>query len=328
MNGRIENEKKTLDLLDKKLLNMPDYMKGYYYSLVNKSYTTKNTYINKIICFLDFLEKEMNFDINDINCLKDVKPSTINMYLNHLDGLKNTTKANNLYAIKTLFEYLENDEYIQSNPFNKIEIPKDNEEHEIISLTKSEIKILKNNILNGSGNELAKQKQEKWVNRDYAIIMIGLSLGLRVTSLIEINVEDINFDEREIKIVEKGNKIRTISFSENIEKTIKAWLDDRYKIVNMENENSGALFISNRKTRMTDRAVRHLIEKYTKNIDKHITPHKLRSTCATNVYNKTGDIYLTADVLGHRNISNTRRYAQISKERKEKAAKAMDSILF
>ena len=80
--------------------------------------------------------------------------------------------------------------------------------------------------------------------------------------------------------------------------------------------------------RINVRSIENLITKYTYNIDKHITPHKLRSTCATNVYNATGDIYLTADVLGHSNIANTRRYAQISEERKRKAASAMDDILF
>ena len=80
---------------------------------------------------------------------------------------------------------------------------------------------------------------------------------------------------------------------------------------------------------MTTQAVRDLVAKYTKGItDKHITPHKLRSTCATNIYEKTGDIYLVADVLGHSNLANTRRYTAVSNEKRKQAAKAMDDILF
>ena len=135
-----------------------------------------------------------------------------------------------------------------------------------------------------------------------------------------------NLERKTIKIVEKGNKIRTVMFSDGLKEILQDWINDRHQIVGLDKIE--ALFISNRKQRMSTDCVRQMLKKYTYNIDKHITPHKLRSTCATNVYNATGDIYLTANVLGHSNIANTRRYADISEERKQKAATAMDKILF
>ena len=327
MKGRKENEEKKLKKLEQEIENKSLYIKKYYYTLDNKSYTTKEVYINYVMDFIDFIKDKLNLDVSNVNCFNEVKKSDIDFYLAELDG-KTSIKRCRLYGIKSFFKFLEDDEYIITNPCTKVSAPKEKEEHAITSLTKEEIAIVKRNIFDGCGSSRAKATQRKWKTRDYAIVMLGLSLGLRVTSLTEINLEDINFSTQKITIVEKGNKTRTISFSDNIKNVLLDWIEDREIILGYELDRVDALFISNRHTRITSRGIENLVAKYTYNIDKHITPHKLRSTCATNVYNKTGDIYLTADVLGHSNIANTRRYAQISEERKKKAAQAMDDILF
>lgn len=327
MEGRKENELKKEKKIREKLESAPRYMKAYYDTIYTKSYTTQNVYIRYVLDFIKYLENEYGYDINDVNCFKEVKASTINSYMKSLNA-GNSIKASRLFGIKSFFKYLIGDEIISNDPCNRVEVPKDNEEHKITSLTKREIKIIKQNIMNGCGSERARARQARWRSRDYAIIMMGLSLGLRVTSLSEININDINFDTMELKIVEKGNKERTLMFSENLKEIILEWIEDRNVMLSNKGVDTDALFISGLMKRITSDAIADIVKKYTYNIDKHITPHKLRSTCATNVYNNTGDIYLTADVLGHRNIANTKRYASISKERKEKAAHAMDSILF
>lgn len=327
MKGRQENEKKMEKRIEQLLKSSPRYLKGYYYSLNNKSYTTKYTYIQYVLKFIDFAENELGINIHDARCFKKVKTSNINFYISQLNG-GNSIKASNLYGIKNFFDYLIDDEYIENNPCNRSVAPKDNEEHKIVSLNKDEINIIKNNILTNCNNSKNTKEFHKWMKRDYAIIMLGLSLGLRVTSLSEIDIDDINFDNQEIKIVEKGNKIRTLKFSDNIAIILHDWIDTRERIVKKSCKSCNALFISNQIQRISVRSIARMIDKYTYNIDKHITPHKLRSTCATNIYNATGDIYLTANVLGHSNIANTRRYADISEERKQKAATAMDKILF
>ena len=85
-------------------------------------------------------------------------------------------------------------------------------------------------------------------------------------------------------------------------------------------EETEALFISNRRIRISTQAIRKLLAKYTSNIDKHITPHKMRSTFATNVYSATGDSYATANALGHTSTSSTKRYALIEDEKKREIA--------
>lgn len=327
MKGRQENEKKIEKRVEQLLKKSPRYLKGFYYSMSYKSYTTRYVYLRYVLDFVSFVSKEYGININDPKSFKKLKTSNINYYIAQLEG-SNSIKASRLYGIKSFFNYLIDDEYIENNPCARSTAPRDNEEHKIISLNKDEIETIKNNILTNCDNPDSTGANAKWIKRDYAIVMLGLSLGLRVASLTEIDMDDINFNNNEIKIVEKGNKIRTVKFSDNISKILQEWIVIRNLIVKQSNKSCSALFISNQIKRINVRTIEHLIKKYTYNIDKHITPHKLRSTCATNVYNATGDIYLTANVLGHSNIANTRRYADISEERKQKAATAMDKILF
>ena len=328
MNGRKENEFKTNKHVENIIKKSPRYVKRYYKTMNDKSHTTKHKYITYLLDFMNFIQNECDINVNSIECFKKVKPSTINIYIASLEGVSDSCKAAKLYGVKNFFNFLVADDIIPNNPCDRVAIPRDKKEHKITYLTKEEIDIVKNNIMNGCGSEIAKTKQEKWRSRDYAIIILGLSLGLRVTSICEIDVDDINMEANELKIIEKGNKMRTIMFSDHVKNVLNDWIQDREIKLIESGKTSTALFISNKLTRISSRTVAHLVEKYTYNIDKRITPHKLRSTCATNVYGATGDIYLTADILGHRNIANTRRYAQVSEERKKKAAAAMDDILF
>lgn len=338
MRGRVENERKVDCKIVDRLQNEPYYMREYMNSFVRKSYTTKNAYINYILEFLRYLETEYGYDINDINSFANVKPSTINSYLNYLSQIEKVTKngttvkngssiqCRKFYAIKNFFKFLLNDDYITKNPCDNIDPPKVDTVINVVAMDKDEINLFLNNITNGVGTQRSQAYQVRWKNRDYAIMTLALSLGLRVTSISEINVEDINFEDNLITVTEKGNNTRVLLFSDNLKESLLNWIEDRNNILG--NEHCNALFISNRKTRLCPQAIGNLVAKYSNGIDKHITPHKLRSTCATNIYNATGDIYLTADVIGHRNIQNTRRYAKVVDEQKKKAVKAIDKIIF
>lgn len=326
MKGRREHEIKSNDKMAAKLKKYPSYISDFYDSLTESTYTTKEAYVNNVLIFLNYATDRFGYDLEFEDELSNIKPSNVRAYINSISNLSGGTKASRMYAIKKFFDFLKNDGYIDETPFVNIQMPKDKKEHTITFLTEEEIKKVQYNIMNGVGSDFAKAQQKQWRSRDYAIVMMALSLGLRNSSLTEIDIDDIDLVNNTLKIVEKGNETRTIFFSKKLNCILTDWLQDRKKIVGYMDVK--ALFISSQKKRIAQRTVAAMIQKYTYNIDKHITPHKLRSTCATNVYNATGDIYLTADVLGHRNISNTRRYAQISEERKKKAATAMDNILF
>ena len=174
-------------------------------------------------------------------------------------------------------------------------------------------------------NEIYKKCDEKFINRNVCIFSLGISTGLRVSAIAQINLDDINFKNNTIQVIEKGNKYRTIHFGDNLKEKIIAWIDDRNEY--FADVETNALFISKKKNRISVSAIEDMIEKYTQCIDKHITPHKLRATCATNLYKKTGDIYIVANQLGHANISTTKIYTEIDHESRIKATNILDNLI-
>lgn len=347
MNGRQERQEIIEMKINKKLKNKPQYLIDYSRTFGDKTIGTKNAYIDYIIDFIDYLNNELGYDINNPDCFKDIKTSTINGYSEYIryriikkeneNGIiedirvenGESIRASKIYAIKDFFNFLYVDKYINDNPSLSASIPKVKNEIQVVALSEDEVSILKHNIENGVGSDKAKKRQSIWKNRDLAIVMIGLVTGLRVESIVEINMSDIDFHTYSINVIEKGNKARTCYIGKNTMIVLQDWIDDRNAILNGEKCN--ALFISSIKknglhTRITTSGVRKLINKYTLNINKRITPHKLRSTCATTTYQHTGDIYLTASVLGHKNIQNTRRYAMVAESERRTAASKLDNI--
>lgn len=347
MNGRQEYQELIEMKIKKKLIGRPKYLIDYSRGFGDKTICTKNAYLDYIIDFLDYLNNELGYDINNPICFKNIKTSTINGYSEHIryriieskkengniDYVKvengKSIRASKIYAIKNFFDFLYDDKYIDENPATNVSIPKVNDETKVVALNEDEVNILKQNIENGVGSSKAKKRQSIWKNRDMAIVMIGLVTGLRVESIVEINISDIDFQAYSINVIEKGNKARTCYIGENTMIVLKNWINDRNII--LDGEECDALFLSSIKkdgihTRITTSGVRKLINKYTENINKKITPHKLRSTCATTTYQHTGDIYLTASVLGHKNIQNTRRYAMVADSERRTAASKLDNI--
>jgi site-specific recombinase XerD len=153
-----------------------------------------------------------------------------------------------------------------------------------------------------------------------------LSTGLRVSAITQINVEDINLENNTIKVVEKGNKVRTIKFGDNLAALIWQCIEDRERYY--PGADTNALFLSQWKRRMTTQAVRDLVAKYTSNIQgKHITPHKLRASAATNLAASGVSIQAIAKVLGHENIQTTRRYVEVLDSEANKATDILDNLI-
>lgn len=319
MNGRQENnqkfEKKIASMIKESLY---DTVSDYYYSLIDKTPATKKQYIREVILFLDYI----GYD-DDPESLKGLKTSDINKYMEHIKCNKNgeeksaTTRCASFYAINNFFEYLINEGYIDTNVCKKASRPKETKEKEVVSMTPEEIKKVEKHII--------EESDPKYKNRDLCIFVLGCTTGLRVSSIQEINLEDIDYDNKTITVVEKGNKIRTCHIGDRTVSLIKEWLNDRKKMLT-GHDKCDALFISNRRQRMSTLAIRHVLDVHTSILDKHITPHKMRSSCATNLYDQTGDIYLVQEYLGHKNITNTRRYARVSSEQKEKAVNIMEKL--
>lgn len=326
MQGRMEKEILSEEKIKKKLKNELPILTSYYNAFDIESYTTKERYINYVIDFIKYISEYI--ELIDGNSFNQVTPDHIRAYMKSIEKVNNgkeikqigeSIRAVRYSGINNFFKFLLSEDYIDNNPCNKVKRPPIKKDIEVVRLKQNEINILLNNIKSGSGGSLAKERQKEWKIRDLALVVLGLTTGLRVEALVDINIEDIDFKNNSIRVIEKGNKNRIIYVSEFTMNHLKDWCIKRTELLQGFKE-TDALFISNRRIRISTQAVRKLLTKYTYNIDKKITPHKMRSTFATNVYSATGDIYATAEALGHTSTSSTRRYAVVEDEKKREIA--------
>ena len=267
----------------------------------------------------------------DFDALCKVTTSDIEQYMEFLSYYKfdgkdyvNTekTKARKLASVKSFFKYFYNKDKIPADPASKVLTPKIHDKP-IIRLDSNEVSQLLDEV--ESGANLPSQRQESFHEktkiRDLAIITLFLGTGIRISELVGLDVSDIDFNINGFKVTRKGGNQSILYFSQEVADALIAYLDERSLDPKLDNE--PALFLSIQKKRMGVRSVEKLVKKYAKLITplKNITPHKLRSTYGTELYQETGDIYLVADVLGHKNVNTTRKhYAAMKEERKRRAA--------
>ena len=158
-----------------------------------------------------------------------------------------------------------------------------------------------------------------------ALISTLLGTGIRISECVGLDLTDVDFDNNGLRIVRKGGNESIVYFGEEVREALLAYLEERKKMEPAEGHEE-ALFLSMQKKRLSVRAIQNLVDKYAKTVTslKHISPHKLRSTYGTALYNETGDIYLVADVLGHKDVNTTRKhYAHLEEERRRMAADAV-----
>lgn len=276
-----------------------------------------------------------------IKDLEDITPDHIEMFLEYLTYYKKSNpyhpdkmieyqndergKARKLAAIRTFYSYFYKKRKISINPPTLVSMPKIHEKN-ITRLEIDEVARLLDEVESG---EKLTETQKKYHNytksRDLAIITVLLGTGIRVSECIGLNINDIDFDLNGLKITRKGGNEMVIYFGDEVEEALHNYLEERLK-KQPKVGHEDALFLSLQNRRLTVRSVQNLVKKYSSLVTKlkNISPHKLRSTYGTNLYRETGDIYLVADVLGHKDVNTTRKhYAQIDDQRRRTAAKAV-----
>jgi len=230
-------------------------------------------------------------------------------------------KSRKLAAIRSFVKYFEKKQLIRYNPTASVDSPKLHEK-EIIRLNSDEIAMMMDVVETGDGLTERQQKyQENTKVRDLAIVSLFLGTGIRVSELVGIDLDDINFNDLSFTVTRKGGARVILYFSEEIAGYLWDYYSMRTAITSLKNE--PALFLSLRKKRITTRAVEDIIKKYSRIATplKHITPHKLRSTFGTQLYRNTGDIYVVADVLGHKDVNTTKKhYAAITDDIRRRAS--------
>jgi len=243
-----------------------------------------------------------------IDDIKQIKLEDIHRYIAYLANAlnsKSATRARKVSSIRVFFAYLsQKAKLIETNPAQYLETPKlDKRLPKYLSLEESK-KLLKT-VQNDSKSTSV---------RDYAIITLFLNCGMRLSELVGINIKDINFSECKLNVIGKGNKERTIYLNKACINAINNYLKERPRdVVKMDSRD--ALFLSNRKERISNRTVQLVVQrellKAGLDINKY-SVHKLRHTAATLMYQYGNvDIRALQELLGHKSISTTEIYTHV-----------------
>lgn len=226
-----------------------------------------------------------------------------------------------LCSIRALFAYLYRMDKIPSNPAVKVQVPKIHDKA-IIRMDPNEVAEFLDNV--ESGDHLTRQQlvfHNKLKSRDLALLTLMLGTGIRVSECAGLDVKDVDLDNDRIRIIRKGGAESFVYFGDEVRDALLPYLDQR-KALRAAEPDKDALFLSQKGTRLGVRSIEYMVKKYAQTVTtvKHITPHKLRSTYGTNLYQETHDIYLVADVLGHKDVNTTRRhYADQAEENRRNA---------
>ena len=331
--------KKNEIKLRKRLEKLPVFCKTFFIGMEPTTASrTRIAYAYDLGCFFEYLHDTnpicAKMEIRDIplSILEELTPLDIEEYLSYLkyyekDGIEYTNDERGikrkLASLRTFYRYFYKNELIKEDPAIKVDMPKIHEKT-IIRLDIDEVALLLDEVESGENlTERQRKFHEKTKVRDLAIMTLLLGTGIRVSECVGLDMEDVDFKNNGIKIHRKGGAEVIVYFGDEVRKALIDYAVERQKITAADGS-VNAFFLSLQNKRITVRAVENLVKKYSKLVTtlKNITPHKLRSTYGTNLYRESGDIYLVANVLGHKDVNTTRKhYAAIDDDAKRKAAK-------
>ena len=320
--------------MSKYLEQLPNFCLDYFIGIENNtSSLTRYNYAMDLYVFFNYLsrfvfhKKESEITLEDIN---KIKSRNLEQYLSYLSfyqlndkQYKNDEKgkARKLASLRSFFKYLFNHDLIEANVASKIDTPKLHNK-EIIRLEKDEVSRLLNAV--ESPTDFTNRQREYNKNtfeRDNAIITLFLGTGIRISELVGLNIENFDFTQNAFLVTRKGGNQTMLYFSNEVAMALKTWLEKRATLELPKEEK--AMFISLQNKRISIRAVENLVKKFAQIASplKKISPHKLRSTFGTNLYKETRDIYIVADVLGHKDVNTTKKhYAAISEDMRKSVA--------
>lgn len=327
MSGIQDFNKKYIHRINNILKGQPSYIKGFANSMSNVTLTTKYTYILYAINFVNQLEKPINqLDVDDFSS-----------YIGNMEYKDNGEPITSSYriavysALKRFCKYLSETKHIISeNYMLQVNRPKAIENQSTVVkrekgfLTQEEISEYIQTI---EDNDIHQYRQvgEDWNKRDLVMVKIFLNTGIRCSALSKLDVSSIDFENKTLIVTDKGNKVKLFDLPDDLLCEIKQWL--RIRKTKVKGKET-ALFISNRRRRMDPVSISNVVNKYSINIEgKHITPHKLRATYGTQLYNETGDIYFVQDCMGHSNPKTTELYIRGEKRNTKKASDIMSRIV-
>ncbi len=345
---RTYHEQKQIDQtirLREVLKTLPPFAKDFFRAIEPRSSArTRINYAYDIRVFFHFLMEVnpvyRNYSIEQfkVQDLERIEPVDIEEYMEYLKvynrsgddelitngerGLKRK-----MSALRSFYNYYFTRQAISNNPTLLVDMPKLHDKA-IIRLDADEVAMLLD-FVESAGDKLTGQAltyYNKTKNRDLAIMTLLLGTGIRVSECVGLDINDVDFKNNGITVTRKGGNQMVVYFGDEVAEALLNYLECDRKNITPLSGHENALFLSTQKRRMGVQAVENMVKKYAKQVtpNKKITPHKLRSTYGTSLYKETGDIYLVADVLGHKDVNTTKKhYAAIDEDRRKLAASAV-----
>jgi len=323
---------------------LPQFLDVYFRGIEQVTASrTRIAYAIDIKVFFEYVIQEQAVygnDGNEINIadvpmndlplelLDAITAQDIEGYLEHLKAYKKDGQVisndergikRKLASLRSMYQYYHKHKFINTNPVLQVSMPKLHDKA-IVRLDIDEIVKLLDSV--ESGEHLTKKQLEshqKTKIRDLALLTLFLGTGIRVSECVGLDQDDVDFNNDRIKVIRKGGYESFVYFGDEVRDALLEYFNERKNTQGILSGHENALFLSTKKQRITVRSVELLVKKYAVNITtmKKITPHKLRSTYGTALYQETGDIYLVADVLGHKDVNTTRKhYAALDEERR------------
>ena len=330
LTGRKEHDEYLSNLRETKVskFRFPQILVEYFEESAGSQQTTKNVYVNTIKRFAIFLYDEQGLDIYREGAWSMITDRHIINWIKSIrigrGGKEISSKTLNDYlqTIDNLCKYLVRRKILAYNPCpTKAEmkgiIPVERKDHVVTAMTTDEVNLVAESI----------RATSKYPARDECIFRLGVRYGLRAQALSEIDISDIDLDAREMIVIEKGNYTRRIKIGADTVRLIQECIAERTERFGAK-LGTDALFVKNYKgiSRITKKHIAKLLENNTEMLDKHVTPHKMRSTCITVVYERTNDIFAAARKAGHRNIKNTMLYINTDRQDMD-LAEDIDDVL-
>lgn len=338
------HDKKAVDdtLKLREIINtLPSFCRDFFIGIKDSTgIRTRLAYSYDLRMFFEYLH-DNNSELNNkeithftVDILEKITPQDIAEYLDYVscyskenDIITNDErgKQRKLATIRSMYNYFFQTEIIEKNPASLVKMPKLHKK-EIIRLDPAEVATLLDNVENGEN--MSKQQlhyHEKTKVRDLALLTLLLGTGIRVSECVGLDLDNVDFRNNGLLIRRKGGYEDIVYFGDEVEAALIEYIEQRKHII-PETGHENALFLSLQNKRLTVRSVEKLVKKYAQTVTslKKITPHKLRSTFGTNLYQETGDIYLVAEVLGHKDVNTTKKhYAAQNMERRRFAANAV-----
>lgn len=328
-----------IDRTDGLLKELPPFCADYFLGIESlTSCQTRLKYAYDLRIFFDYLcqrkyrlKTPLDLTLEDLEGVTNYDIELFLSYLTHYRfqgkhlSCDERAKARKLSAVRAVFKYFFNLGMISVDNSAKVRTPKQHEK-EIIRLDADEVSDLISVAESGTGlPKHADGYHEKTKIRDTAILTLFLGTGIRISELVGLDNDSFDFSNNSFVVTRKGGNQAILYFSDEVAYALREYRAEKSnnpKIPQGEN----AFFLSMQNKRINVRSVEILVKKYSKLVSplKKITPHKLRSTYGTRLYNETGDIYIVADVLGHKDVNTTKKhYAAINENNRKRVAGAV-----